>query len=55
MIKTDYERQMDSILREVEKILIEGGSGQSLTITIKMGLGEVSTITYEINDKVVRF
>ena len=51
---TNYEKQTGAMLKEVERILREGGDGKALTIVIEMGIDRVPSVTYQIKDKVVK-
>lgn len=55
MKESFYEKQIDEVLKEVERILKEGGTTQWLTIQIEMGLEQAPYISYEMKNKVVRF
>lgn len=49
-----YDTQVDMVLQEVEHILREEASrSQGVRITIDMGVDRVTTVSYEVEEKVV--
>lgn len=53
-MKKDYKAKVNRILKEIERVLIEDVSRSHGTkIVIEMGVGELTSISYEVKGLVV--
>ena len=54
MVSNRYEESIKAALQEAEKIFKENVCSKGISVTINVGVNEVTTIDYEVKCKYVR-